>query len=334
MVKNIGRGRGRGDSSTDSSSDKTRIHKKKTEGSSDVSIPSDQRKDGREMFLKNAAIYQTRPQHIIQKSVPSSDGNHFFANYFRLQVSKGFEFLQYRVDITPEVDMIKLRRQIVAKSISGYVYDGGNLVYTTKHLPQEKLQSTVMIEDKTFMVKYRWTELTIKSTDTMAMMVLNCILRSAMRGLNLKLIQRNLFDDQAKIRINEYKLELWPGYITSIRQHEKDILVCCEISHKVMRFDTVYDIMQNYLRERDFKTAFSKEIIGTVVLTKYNNRTYHIDDVKYDMNPLSTFPTSQGPISFAEYYKNKYNIVIRDTQQPLLVSNPKVIFNIQKNTFS
>lgn len=30
-------------------------------------------------------------------------------------------------------------------------------------------------------------------------------------------------------------------------------------------------------------------IIGNVVLTKYNNKTYRIDDVDYNENPKSTF---------------------------------------------
>lgn len=93
-----------------------------------------------------------------------------------------------------------------------------------------------------------------------------------------------------------------------------------------MRFDTVYSILQSKERDRvpEIKTAFSKEIIGTVVLTRYNNRTYRIDDVRFDLSPKSTFKAGDKDISFIEYYKERYNLVINDTKQPLLVSNPKV----------
>lgn len=40
-------------------------------------------------------------------------------------------------------------------------------------------------------------------------------------------------------------MEVWPGYITSIRQHENDILMCAEISSKVMRSETLHDIYLN-----------------------------------------------------------------------------------------
>ena len=62
-----------------------------------------------------------------------------------------------------------------------------------------------------------------------------------MEALNLQLLGRNYFDPGAKILLSEYKLELWPGYVTSIRQHENELLMCCEISNKILRTDTVLD---------------------------------------------------------------------------------------------
>lgn len=69
---------------------------------------------------------------------------------------------------------------------------------------------------------------------------------------------------------------------------------------------------------------FSREVIGTVVLTKYNNNTYNITDVDYSVNPESTFAKKNGEqISYCEYYRTKYNIEIRDKRQPLLVTRSK-----------
>lgn len=44
---------------------------------------------------------------------------------------------------------------------------------------------------------------------------------------------QNLLFLSFQVKLDQFKIELWPGYITSIRQHEQDILVCCEVSHKV-----------------------------------------------------------------------------------------------------
>lgn len=105
--------------------------------------------------------------------------------------------------------------------------------------------------------------------------------------------------------MEEYGIELWPGYITSIRQHEQKILLCCEIAHKFMRRENVLKVlMECAQREDNYKAKFNKLIIGCIVLTDYNNRTYRIDDVDWNVNPKSTFPKrDNSTISYIEYYK-------------------------------
>jgi hypothetical protein len=39
--------------------------------------------------------------------------------------------------------------------------------------------------------------------------------------------------------LTRHKLEVWPGYVTSIRQHENSLLLCVDISHKVFNIGTV-----------------------------------------------------------------------------------------------
>lgn len=115
-------------------------------------------------------------------------------------------------------------------------------------------------------------------------------------------------------------MELWPGYITSIRQHETQLLVCAEVTHKVMRDETILEILLRVRRDhREFQPEFQREVLGTTVLTKYNNKTYRIDDVDFDKKPTDTFDTKDGPISFIEYYQR--------------VSANTLSFLLQKNLF-
>jgi aubergine-like protein len=161
-------------------------------------------------------------------------------------------------------------------------------------------------------------------TNEQGIQILNLILRRAMNGLHLQLVGRNLFDAAAKVDIREYRIELWPGYVTSIRQHEQDVLLCCEIAHKTMRMQTVYDVLNDCRKNsRDLKEAFKREILGCVVLTDYNNKTYRIDDVDFNLSPKEKFLTKDGEITFIDYYKQKYNIRIRDPDQPMLLSRAK-----------
>ena len=39
----------------------------------------------------------------------------------------------------------------------------------------------------------------------------------------------------------------------------------------------------------NFKSAIGRALIGMRVITKYNNKTYAIDDVNWDLNPEKTF---------------------------------------------
>lgn len=107
--------------------------------------------------------------------------------------------------------------------------------------------------------------------------------------------------------------------MTSIRQHEYDVLLCAEISYKVLRTETVYDLFRNARGAGDMTNA----VVGSIIITDYNNTTYRVDRVEMGMNPMSTFKKKGEDISYMDYYKTRYNIVIRDPNQPLLVSKAK-----------
>lgn len=92
-----------------------------------------------------------------------------------------------------------------------------------------------------------------------------------------------------------------------------------------MRTETVLEIIAQCFRQgaADFQTRVSNAVLGMTVLTDYTNRTYRVDDIDFTQNPMSTFETKKGPISYVEYYKTKYNITIRDVRQPMLISKAR-----------
>ncbi len=66
------------------------------------------------------------------------------------------------------------------------------------------------------------------------------------------------------------RLELWPGFVTSILQYEKNIMLGLDISHKILRTDTVYDYMNDvYMTGKgDFHDNVTKGLVGEIVLTR------------------------------------------------------------------
>ena len=119
-----------------------------------------------------------------------------------------------------------------------------------------------------------------------------------------------------------------------------------EISHKVMRTLTVYDVLDECYRKDNnnfqvickrqtlfakivccvysllniyFQKTFANKIIGNVVITQYNNKTYRIDDIDFTIKPNNTFERSGVPITYAQYYLERYKINIQNLSQPMLV---------------
>jgi aubergine-like protein len=53
-----------------------------------------------------------------------------------------------------------------------------------------------------------------------------------------------------------------------------------------------------------FRQEVFNNIVGNIILTKYNNRTYRVDDILWDSNPMTEFNFANGgKISYYEYYK-------------------------------
>lgn len=249
------------------------------------------------------------------------------SNYFKVVKHIEWTLYQYRVDFVPQCASSRLMQGLInehKKIFGGFLFDGTQLFMVNKlRSDQLTLSSRHERTGDVYQLRIIHTG-TVDMTNETGIQVLNLILRRAMAGLNLQLVGRNLFDAAAKIAIREYQIELWPGYITSIRQHEQDILVCCEIAHKTMRMQTCYDILRDCQKhDRNYKDAFKRAVLGVVVLTGYNNKTYTINDVTFETTPESTFDTKNGKTSFLDYYKQKYNIRIRDPLQPMLLSRAK-----------
>lgn len=71
-----------------------------------------------------------------------------------------------------------------------------------------------------------------------------------------------------------------------------------------MRNETVHQILNRIRAEnRDFKTAAQTALLGMTVLTRYNNKTYRIDEISFDVTPKSTFKIRDEDVSYIDYYR-------------------------------
>ncbi|CAB4054948.1 AUB [Lepeophtheirus salmonis] len=179
------------------------------------------------------------------------------------------------------------------------------------YLPQNttELQSQCNLTKQTINIIISYKK-QIEYTDYECISLFNLIFRRIMSTLKMCQVNRNYYSPENKGVIPQYKLEVWPGYITSVNELDGGLVLQCD------------DISMR--RRGDFKNESIKSLVGSVVLTRYNCKTYRIDEIDFDKNPKSTFKDGHGvEVSFVEYYKQRYGLEILDHKQPLLYNRPK-----------
>jgi len=279
-------------------------------------------------------LLRTRSDHLETKKGTGGIETKLSCNYFPLISKPNWRLLQYRVDMTPIIDNTKVRKGLLGNhrtTLPKYTFDGTMLFTTTRLTADDKplVLNSKRESDGTVVVITLRLVGEVQPTDAHYMQFFNLVLRQAMASLQLEEIKRNYYDPKAAVNLNQHKLEIWPGYITSIRQHEDQILLCCEVSCKVLRTDTVYDQIQEILKRggagANFHKQVEKVLLGAIVITRYNNKTYKIDEIAWDKSPMEEFDGRDGTkTSLQKYYAERYNKSIKDPKQPLIISIPKM----------
>lgn len=185
------------------------------------------------------------------------------------------------------------------------------MLYSERDSDRTKIQLTIALTAQ------------IPPGDVQYLQFYNIIIRACMNALKFEELGRHFYDRQSSIKIPQHHLELWPGYITTLRNYEDNLMLCVEVTHKVLRQETCLGIIYSQQRERDFRDRATEILIGSIVMTHYNRKTYRVDDIDWTKTPSSTFEMKGKMISLADYYRSKYDVTIRDPHQPLLVSRPK-----------
>ena len=72
-----------------------------------------------------------------------------------------------------------------------------------------------------------------------------------------------------------------------------------------------------------FRSSVEKALLGCIVITRYTNKTYRIDEIDWDKSPTSEFTNKNGEaVPLVKYYADKHGKTVRDTKQPLIISTP------------
>uniref|UniRef100_A0A2I3G623 Piwi-like protein 2 n=1 Tax=Nomascus leucogenys TaxID=61853 RepID=A0A2I3G623_NOMLE len=205
---------------------------------------------------------------------------------------------QYHVTFSPSVECKSMRFSMLKdhQAVTGNVtaFDGSIL-----YLPV-KLQQTVL---KSF-IKIQMTKILEPCSD-LCIPFYNVVFRRVMKLLDMKLVGRNFYD---------------PTSAMVLQQHRLVLFSLSSLLNSFVSFQRHAIYQQN---KEHFQDECTKLLVGNIVITRYNNRTYRIDDVDWNKTPKDSFTMSDGKeITFLEYYSKNYGITIKEEDQPLLIHRP------------
>uniref|UniRef100_A0A665WN07 Piwi-like RNA-mediated gene silencing 1 n=1 Tax=Echeneis naucrates TaxID=173247 RepID=A0A665WN07_ECHNA len=279
----------------------------------------------------DAGINTRQAMEHVKDSKSGTSGTpiNLTANFFRILSRPQWFLYQYHVDFNPPMESRRLRSALLfqheevlgsARSFDGALLflplrlDSKETVLFSETRNGEKVKITVTLTNE------------LPPTSPVCIQFYNIIFRRILRILNLQQIGRNYYDPHDPLNIPQHRLTIWPGYTTTILQYESAIMLCTDVSHRVLRSETVLDFMANLRQQwgpHRFPEICTKELVGLIVLTKYNNKTYRIDGIAWDHTPNNTFKRGDTDISYKNYYKTQYGLDITDGNQVLLISQVK-----------
>lgn len=240
-----------------------------------------------------------------------------------------FTLQRYSVSFTPEISssLVKLRSKIIYVSKPQIIEHIGKFVFANTILFSLQTSPEFFIETLYDNVTY-----TLRITPTGPLTqpqeikhFYNKFFNKVQGMLKLVMIGRKFYDPERSIKLSQHRLIIWPGFANSVGYYEGGCLLNVDVSHRCLREITIYDQIKEIKKKNphNFKQVVAKLLIGASALTMYNKRSYRIDDIDWDMSPLSHFEKDGQRVEFKKYYSTHWGKEIRFDDQPLLRSNLK-----------
>ena len=85
-------------------------------------------------------------------------------------------------------------------------------------------------------------------------------------------MNKNFYDPTVAHMVPQHKLEIWPGYVTAVHEFEGGVMLCLDVSHKVLRTSTAHDLLSDvYKKDKaNLEVNAQKALLGSIVLTRYH----------------------------------------------------------------
>jgi len=253
-------------------------------------------------------------------------------NMYPIRQDPNTKIFMYSVNFEPEVKWSKLKDWLIAECKFDHCYHYNlNCIFFTRQHDQEEFTKTVKKRDGEvvnviFKLKSQLNPNSVEMNSMIGSLARRCISQMDMTPIN-----RGMYIMDSKTKIGNFPYQVVNGYNTAVLPHENELLMTVNLSNKVMSSENANNYMISKMRSGSGNSdAMLSEVVGKTVLTTYNNKTYRVDDVDFNLSPASTFERRQKDgskiqVSYADYYRENYQVTIRDMKQPLFISRPKTV---------
>eukprot|EP00761_Pharyngomonas_kirbyi_P003549 gb/GECH01003553.1/.p1 GENE.gb/GECH01003553.1/~~gb/GECH01003553.1/.p1 ORF type:complete len:801 (+),score=100.64 gb/GECH01003553.1/:1-2403(+) len=266
----------------------------------------------------DSGLSMAEPENI--ETPPNAREVNVLSNFFQMRIKTGTTYYQYDVKFKDEfVSEAKcLRGMSQHPDLGLWVFDGTTLITNQKF--SDPCELTVSQEPKITLFLTFTRVLSINELGPEVTQLFNRIIRHAYNLLKLVPDGNNIIDPSvAAIKFRRHGVEAMQAYHSSVQFCKAGAFLNLDTKNRFIREETAMQALKEKMKETGgAKKSAERELVGTVVMTRYNNRTYRITGVDWDKTPRDEFNARDKKITFDDYYRDAYNIEIKTKDQPLL----------------
>ena len=257
---------------------------------------------------------------------------------------------QFSVKIEPELaqDNYPLRRKIfrqISHDLKGYYqpyFPAGFTIFTSASNPESRVELTTKIDSIEYKITIEDTKnnldllkIRTKNDESLKVksMIENLIKQIVSHNSNLvKFDNRSFFKLESKIASSN-KETLLPGYGTAACITESGLFLRINDKNKFISGKTAYQKLmeiKNKNKNGSFQESANDYFSNKSVLATYGSfRVYQLNGITKDKNvENTTIPVKQkdgtvNELSLYDYYKQQYNLIVKDKTQPLLIEKQR-----------
>ena len=298
-------------------------------------------------------LTQAMPRHPQRLLLPGEKTLALRTNNYRFQLTQAQTTFVYSIDLSPidpHADTDPLGRAIrqgrhPLKALFGRFVRCGNLLFSKsdiRTLPtlrseferllqrdtatdlaclytinHEEVGLTVHLDNLDYALKFKCLGAAESVPPESLLQFANIVLGFVQKELGLRQLGScpNFFNPNSPQAIRGFPVSIWPGYFASVNLYREGLQLRLDKTHKLVRTDTVLE----YIRSMRNRAEIEANLDGCLVMTTYGQRfIYRVESVMFAETPKSTFESSAGLLSYAQYYRDQYDITVSDLSQPLL----------------